>query len=78
MKLRFHNRFIYVGVDISIYALLTADGVNTSLYRLMYCTHVLLSPVVSCVILHYPEHGHVLSGTIILKMMCVHQPYLQG
>ena len=23
VKLRFHNRFIYVGVDISIYALLT-------------------------------------------------------
>ena len=23
VKLRFHNRFIYVGVDISVYALLT-------------------------------------------------------
>ena len=44
----------------------------------MYCTHVLLSSVVSCVILPYPGHGHVLSGTIIMKMMCVHQPYLQG
>ena len=54
------------------------DGVNTSLYRLMYCTHVLLSYVVSCVILYYPGHGHVLSGTIIMKMMCVHQPNLQG
>ena len=58
------------------------DGVNTSLYRLMYCTHVLLSRLSTCllycVILLYPRHEHVLSGTIIIKMMCVHQPYLQG
>ena len=44
----------------------------------MYCTHVLLSSVVSCVILHHPRHGHVLSGTIIIKIMCVQQLYLQG
>ena len=25
VKLRFHNRFIYVGVDISVYALLTGE-----------------------------------------------------
>ena len=58
------------------------DGVNTSLYRLMYCTHVLLSSVyvspLFCGILHYPRHGHVLSGTIIIKIMCVQQLYLQG
>ena len=58
------------------------DGVNTSLYRLMYCTHVLLSRLSTCllycVILLYPRHDHVLSGTIKIKMMCVHRPYLQG
>ena len=52
------------------------DGVNTSLYRLMYGIHVLLSSVFYCVILCYPRHGHVLAGTIIIEMMCVHQPYL--
>ena len=35
MKLRLHNRFIYVGVDISIYALLTGDGVYIPLSRLV-------------------------------------------
>ena len=35
----FHNRFICVGVDISMrYS--QGDGVNTSLSRITYCTHV--------------------------------------
>ena len=41
MKLRLHNRFIYVGVDISIYALLTGDEVYTSLVRISYCTIII-------------------------------------
>ena len=40
VKLRFHIRFICVGVDINIYALLIAEGVNTSMSRAVYCTHV--------------------------------------
>ena len=43
MKLRFHNHFIYVGVDISIYALLTGDGINTSLSRLVLYPRVVYS-----------------------------------
>ena len=55
------------------------DGVNTSLSRLvLYPRVIILSSVVSCVILHYPRHGHVLSGSIIIKIMCEQQLYLQG
>ena len=50
------------------------DGINTSIYD--YCTHVF--SVLLCVILHYSWHGHVLHGTIIINIMCVHNLYLQG
>ena len=58
------------------------DGVNTSLSSLMYCAHVLVL-VYSCRVLYYvygnlPWHGHVLPGTIIIKIMCLNQIYLQG
>ena len=57
------------------------DGVHTPCLGL-YCTHVsfgsLCASVFSCVILHFPRHGHVLTGTIIIKIMCKHQLYLQG
>ena len=53
------------------------DGLNTSLYRLMYCTHVLLSSVLYIVYGNLPRHGRVLPGTII-KIICVHELYLQG
>ena len=42
VKLRTYKRFIYVGVDISIYALLTGD-----------CTHVLLSSAYVSLVLCY-------------------------
>ena len=60
-------------------------GVNTSLSRLMYCTHVYVCPVLvavlflSCVLCDYlPWHGHVLPGTQVVKIMCGHQLYEQG
>ena len=54
------------------------DGVNTSLSRISYCTHSY-----SCRVLHYvfgnlPRDDHVLLETIIIKIMCVNQIYLQG
>ena len=76
-KLRFHNRFINVGVYISIYALLTG---GQSLYLPvldLYSTHVQCY-CSWCVGVDYPRHGHVLYGTIIIKAMCVHHLYLQG
>ena len=45
VELRFYNRFIYVEVDISIYIYMRysqGDGVNTSMSRLVYCTHVII------------------------------------
>ena len=59
------------------------DGANTSLSSLMYCAYVLvLDLLLSCVIYYVygnlPWHGHVLPGTIIKKIMCVNQIYLQG
>ena len=58
------------------------DGVNNSLSRLVYCTHVYnitLSSVVSCVVfMGIFRGGHVLPGTLIIKIMCVNQIYLQG
>ena len=61
------------------------DGANTSLSRLVYCTHVYY---VDCVIIsgvpflyvygYLPWHGHVLPGTIIIQIMCANQIYLQG
>ena len=74
-KLRFHNHFIYVGVDISIYALLTEGRSSYPPPSRITLTHVLLhsyvclsTSVFSCVILDYPRHGHVLTGTIIIKI----------
>ena len=76
-KLRFHIRFIYVGVDISIYALLT--GGRSSYPPVLDCTVPTLEcGLYVCVLLCYPRHGHGLYGTTIIKMMCVHERYLQG
>ena len=79
-KLRFHKRFIYVGVDISISALLTGGRSSYPLDWLVLYPRlvVLVGYIVVCVLLCYPRHGHVLYGTIIIKMMCVHERYLQG
>ena len=59
-------------------------GVNTSLSRLVYCTHVCYA---GCVIIsgvpflyvygYLPWHGHVLLGTLIIKIMCANQIYRQ-
>ena len=59
------------------------DGVNTSLSRLVYCTHVYY---VGCVIIsgvpflyvyrYLPWHGHVLPRTLIINIMCANQIYL--
>ena len=58
------------------------DGVHTSLSRLvLYPSSDDVGVIVSlryCAILDYPRHGHVLYGTIIIKIMCKHQLYLQG
>ena len=50
------------------------DGVNTSLSRLMNCTHVYVCPVLvvvpflSCVLCGYlPWHGYVLPRTQVIK-----------
>ena len=51
------------------------DGVNTSLSRVTVPTSLVLYCVV---LLYYPWHGHVLPGTIIIKIMCVNHLYLQG
>ena len=67
---------------------LQGDGVNTSLSRLVYCTHVKCN----CKCLLYwwtgvsflyvyrylPWHGHVLPRTLRINIKCVHQIYLQG
>ena len=57
------------------------DGVNTSLSRLVLypCVSVCSYVSVSCLVHgNLPRHGHVLTGTIIIKIMCVHERYLQG
>ena len=61
-------------------------GFNTSLSRLMYCTPALLPYILPyilltsflCVCGYLPWHGHVLPGTTVIKIMCVHQLYQQG
>ena len=53
------------------------DGVHTSLSRLVLPPRVSVFYIVLYV-LHYPRHGHVLSGTTVIKMMCVNKLYLQG
>ena len=65
------------------------NGVNTSLSKIMYCTHELCSAVFGSVRLcslldpfllcgYLPWHGHVLPGTQVMKIMCVNQQYQQG
>ena len=58
------------------------DGVDTSLSRLVYCTHVYCIGGLVFVILYVcgylPRHGHVLPRTLIINIMCVNQIYLQG
>ena len=62
------------------------EGVNTSLSRVMYCTHVKYLvliffgsvPFLCGVYGYLPWHGHVLPGTQVIKIMCGNQPYLQG
>ena len=62
------------------------EGVNTSLSRIMYCTHDRYKcwskyiVVVPFLYVHgyFPWHGHVLPGTLIIKIMCVNHLYLQG
>ena len=58
-------------------------GFDTSLSRFMYCTHTSLEDVSirdsSCVLCGYiPWHGHVLPGTKVINIMCVHQLHQQG
>ena len=62
------------------------DGVNTSLSRLVYCTHVFNSV---CLLYwwtgvpflyvngYLPWHGYVLLRRLIIKIMCVNQINLQ-
>ena len=61
------------------------EGVNTSLSRITYCTHVVVYDCLlfSCVRFLYvcgylPWQGHVLPRTLIIKVMCVNEIYLQG
>ena len=72
VKLRLHNRFIHVGVDISSYTLLTGGW---SLYlpvlvKFLYSrgySGTLVITIGVCVCVDYPRHGHVLRRTIIIK-----------
>ena len=54
VKLRFHNRFIYVGVDISIYALLTGGRIlYLPVYSYVLCSRLYYA--LSCLLsLHFP------------------------
>ena len=61
------------------------DGVNTSLSRLMYCTHELYSFLdvsirdSSCVVCMLSSvTRHVLPGTQVIKIIRVNQLYQQG
>ena len=54
------------------------DGVNTSLSRLVLYPRSVVVCEFYHTLLDYPQHGHVLFGTIIIKIMCVHQLYLHG
>ena len=65
------------------------DGVNISLSRLVLYPRLVCSIVYKCVVIvsgvpflyvygYFSRHGHVLPGTIITKIMCVNQIYLQG
>ena len=59
------------------------EGVITSLYRIMYCTHVVCLLVLVYILIvfgsvpflcgvygYLPWHGHVLPGTPVIKIMC--------
>ena len=74
----FSNRFICVGVDISIHALLTGERSSYSpvLSHVLYPHSVVLSVLLECisVILDYSRHGYVLYRTIIIKT-CVYTIY---
>ena len=85
VEIGFHNRFICVGLDISIYALLTGGrslipsclglcNVSTGCVYFSSCTCVPFLYVYG----YLPWHGHVLPRTLIIKIMCVNQLYLQG
>ena len=54
------------------------DGVNTSLSRLTEPTCYSYVSASCLVYGNLPRHGHVLTRTIIIKIMCVHELYLQG
>ena len=64
------------------------DGVNTSLSRLVYYPRFVFCVQVSYDIIpgvpflyvygYLPWHLHALPGTLIIKIMCVNQIYLQG
>ena len=58
------------------------DGVNTSLSRLVYKCVCLLYWWTGVPFLYVdgylPWHGHVLSRTVIIKIMCGNQIYPQG
>ena len=64
------------------------EGVNTSLSRIMYCTHNKYKYIVLvfcgsvpflCGVYDYlPWHGHVLPGTQVINAICVNQLHLQG
>ena len=57
---------------------LQGDGVNTSLSRLTVPTCYSFVCFYYCLVYgNLPRHGHVLTRTIIIKIMCVHELYLQ-
>ena len=69
MNLRLHNRFIHVGVDTSVYALLIGgrSSYPPVLVKLLYPRSVWACVIISSecvsVCVDYPRHGHVLYGT---------------
>ena len=54
------------------------NRVNTSLSRITLPTFYSYVSVSCLVYGNLPRHGHVLTGTIIIKIMCVHELYLRG
>ena len=58
------------------------DGVNTSLSRFLYCTHVFCVGGTGVPFLYVygylPWHGHGLPRTLIIKIMCVNHLHLLG
>ena len=79
LKLRLHNRFIHVGVDISSYALHTGGRSSHPpvLVKLIYPRSLVYKwskYICIIVILDYPRHGYVLYGSRIIKI-CVYTIY---